>query len=126
MDRKRYDKAISELDKANLGKFLDDDVMPHAEDAWKEQEQSIRSIDLKNDEIEGETSLDNLADALNLWIISLEVLSDAAKKVAKRAHQAVHTGGSHEDFEENGERYGNDRISNRADRVNGEKGAVQC
>lgn len=102
MNKKKYDKAVSTLMKLKLDGSLKG-IMKDAELAWKLQRELISLIDYKDDAIQGELRLEELIDALNLWIIRLEVLEDAAKEVAKRAHQAVHERGRDDELEEDGQ-----------------------
>lgn len=101
MDRDAYKRVMADLSKAKLGVAVAD-VMDVAEQAWKAQRDAIRLIDHKSEEVEGERQLRFLLEDLNDWIESLERVADGAKKVAKRANQALHAGGSHFRDEEDG------------------------
>lgn len=102
MNRQKYQRTVAMLAKAKLGKTVKS-VLNNAEEAWQAQRQAISLIDFKNDEVKGERQLKELENSLGLWIISLEVLEHAAKEVAKRAHQSVHSGGGHGVVEEDGQ-----------------------
>jgi hypothetical protein len=104
MNKKKYDKAVSTLTKLKLERSLSD-IMDDAEVAWALQRELISLIDYKDDAVQGELKLEELIDALNLWIIRLEVLEDAAKEVAKRSHKAIHERGRDDELEEDGEGY---------------------
>jgi hypothetical protein len=105
MDQKKYEKAITALIKAKLGSSLRG-IMDEAEIAWSLQREAISLIDYKNDAVQGEEKLEELIDSLNIWIIRLEVLENDAKKVAKRAHQAIHARGRDVEPEEDSQGYG--------------------
>jgi len=102
MDRDAYKRVMADLSKANL-KGAVDDVMDAAEDAWKAQQDAIRLIDHKSDEVKGEKRLKDLVHSLDDWIENLETLANGAQKVTKRANQALHAGGRHFRDEEDGE-----------------------
>jgi hypothetical protein len=110
MNQKKYEKVISTFAKAKLGGSLKG-VMDNAEDAWSSARDAISLIDYKNDAVEGEQSLEELLDALHMWMIRLEIIEHGSKEIAKRAHQAVHQRGSDTQLEEDGEGYGDDEIS---------------
>ena len=107
MNEKKQEDAVKTLFKFKQGKAVEN-VLSDAEEAWKFNREAIRLIDLKNDEVQGEDRLEKLVDALGFWKISLEVLLDGSQKVAKRAHQALHSRGGHKTPEGHGEEYSPD------------------
>ena len=107
MDKNKYEQVIAEIAKAKLAKSLKG-LMGSAEDAWQAQRQAIRLIDWKSDEMKGEKKLKELQLAINKWIIELEILIYDAQKIARRANQALHTGGRHDEFEEDSQGHGDD------------------
>ena len=121
MNRKKYEQTISLLTKAKLANAFKG-VMGNAEKSWSAQRDAISLIDHKNDEVKGEAKLEELISSLNLWIISLEVLSHGAQKIAKRAHQAVHERGPHEPVEEDGDEHSLVEVGDKAP-VENPKGA---
>lgn len=107
MDKAKYEQTIAQISKARLGKSLKD-MLSVAEDAWKSQAQSVRLIDHNNDEVAGEDSLLDLTFALEQWILELEIIANAAQKIAKRANKTLHASGSYPEIEIDGEGYGID------------------
>jgi hypothetical protein len=61
--------------------------------------------------VKGEQALEETLDALNLWLIRLEIIENGSKEIAKRAHQAIHARGRDTRLEEDSEGYGDDEIS---------------
>jgi hypothetical protein len=110
MNQKNYEKVISTFAKAKLGGSLKG-VMDNADDAWKSARDAISLIDYKNDAVKGEQALEETLDALNLWLIRLEIIENGSKEIAKRAHQAIHARGRDTRLEEDSEGYGDDEIS---------------
>jgi Fe2+ transport system protein B len=113
MNQKIYDKVISTFAKAKLGGSLKG-VMDNAEVAWSAQKDATSLIDYKNEAEKGEQKLEELLDALNMWIIRLEVLENGAKEIAKRANQAIHRGGRNVEHKEDSQGYGIDEVSDEA------------
>ena len=107
MDKRQYEQVIVEIAKAKLAKSVKG-LMGEAEDAWQAQRQAIRLIDWKNDEVKGEKKLKELQLSINKWIVALEVLVYDAQKIARRANQALHTGGSDPQPEEDSQGLGDD------------------
>lgn len=107
MNQKKYDKAISTFMKAKMGISLKS-ILKDAETAWQIQRELISLIDYKDNAVQGELKLEELIEALNMWILRLEVLEHDTKEVAKRAHQAIHERGRHVELEEDSERHRHD------------------
>jgi hypothetical protein len=112
MNQKKYEKGISTFAKAKLGGSLAG-VMDNAEVAWKAQRQASSLIDHKNEAVKGEQKLEELLDALTMWIIRLEVLEHDAKEIAKRANKALHERGRSVGDEEDSQGYSDDEISDK-------------
>jgi len=107
MDQKTYEQATTKLSKEHL-ELLSKKALLFGDRAWEAHKDAISLIDHKNDAVEGELALDGLLANLNLWIVALEELANAAKKVSKGADKALHTRGRDVDDEEDGEAVGPD------------------
>jgi hypothetical protein len=102
IDWRKYDKALTELLRAKMHEAYRD-TMREADIAWKSHLKAVKLIDLKNDGVKGETELLRFREALENWIVELELMANASKKITNWASKAVHTGGRDVEVEEDGE-----------------------